>query len=154
MVISIISLLSSIVLAALNDARAKGRDTARIRAMIETRTALQLYFNDNNGKYPNNTSTSLSTILANQIPSIHSEILYKGIQSNGALCSHPLHTCTSYHMAVKLELSNNALTSDADFNPSGNSALSPYDGVSSLSSCGLNGTTDSLTADLCDDLIP
>ena len=58
-VISIISLLTSIVLANLNEARKKGRDAARIRNIGETRTALQLYFNDN-GKYPWNDVGTLS----------------------------------------------------------------------------------------------
>jgi prepilin-type N-terminal cleavage/methylation domain-containing protein len=51
-VISIISLLSSIVLTALSDARAKSRDAQRIRSLTELRTALQMYANDNNGNYP------------------------------------------------------------------------------------------------------
>ncbi len=50
-VISIISLLSSIVLASLSDARIKARDTARIMEMKELQTALNIYFS-NHGDYP------------------------------------------------------------------------------------------------------
>jgi prepilin-type N-terminal cleavage/methylation domain-containing protein len=51
-VISIISLLSSIVMSSINNARAKGRDAQRIRTLWEIRTALQMYYSDN-GYYPN-----------------------------------------------------------------------------------------------------
>ncbi len=50
-VISIISLLSSVILASLNSARMKGRDAKRISELREIRTALELYF-DANGYYP------------------------------------------------------------------------------------------------------
>lgn len=45
-VISIIGLLSSIVLAAMNTARIKGRDTQRIQALEEIRKAITLYYHD------------------------------------------------------------------------------------------------------------
>lgn len=50
-VISIIGLLSSVVLASLQSARAKARDAQRIQAMNELRKALFLYY-DANGEYP------------------------------------------------------------------------------------------------------
>ncbi len=50
-VIAIIGILSSVVLSALSNARAKSRDTSRITALNEVRTALELYHFDN-GKYP------------------------------------------------------------------------------------------------------
>ncbi len=51
-VISIISLLSSIVLASLNNVRSKARDAARRAAMLQMRNALELYAQDHNGTYP------------------------------------------------------------------------------------------------------
>jgi prepilin-type N-terminal cleavage/methylation domain-containing protein len=51
-VISIIGILSSIILASLTTARAKGRDATRISDMNQLRNALQLYSNDHNGTYP------------------------------------------------------------------------------------------------------
>lgn len=45
-VIAIISLLSSVVLAALNDARAKARDARRMEDLRQINTALQLYLQD------------------------------------------------------------------------------------------------------------
>lgn len=55
-VISIISLLSSIVLASLNVARAKARDAVRLTDMRTIRTALELYY-DNHRKYPDTVGT-------------------------------------------------------------------------------------------------
>lgn len=56
-VISIIGLLSSIVLAAVSDAREKA-ENAHILSMIrEYRNALELYYNDNDGSYPDTGGT-------------------------------------------------------------------------------------------------
>ena len=55
-VISIISLLASIVLAALSSARAKARDAARISAGDEFKKAVLLYYY-NNGNYPDHGGT-------------------------------------------------------------------------------------------------
>lgn len=50
-VISIISLLSSVVFASVNSARARARDAKRIADLRQMATALELYF-DANGAYP------------------------------------------------------------------------------------------------------
>ncbi len=50
-VIAIIGLLSSVVLASLNSARQKSRDSRRIADMLQIRTALELYY-DTNRAYP------------------------------------------------------------------------------------------------------
>jgi general secretion pathway protein G len=50
-VIAIIGVLSSVVLASLNTARMKARDTSRISQLAQIRTALELYYLDN-GSYP------------------------------------------------------------------------------------------------------
>jgi prepilin-type N-terminal cleavage/methylation domain-containing protein len=51
-VIAIIGLLSSVVLASLNTARAKARDAQRESNLIEIQQAVELYANDHNGQYP------------------------------------------------------------------------------------------------------
>lgn len=52
-VVSIIALLSTIVFAALSDARTKARNTAKNNLVMEYIKALELYRNDNpNGSYP------------------------------------------------------------------------------------------------------
>jgi len=50
-VIAIIGLLASVVLLALNSARAKSRDAKRLADVRQMATALELYYNDNNA-YP------------------------------------------------------------------------------------------------------
>lgn len=50
-VIAIIGVLSSVVLASLNSARMKARDTKRIADLRQIQTALELYY-DANGYYP------------------------------------------------------------------------------------------------------
>jgi len=54
-VISIIGLLSSIVLASVNTARAKARDARRVADIKEIEKALQLFY-DANGSYPDETT--------------------------------------------------------------------------------------------------
>ena len=54
-VIAIIGILSSVVLASLNSARAKARDAKRISNMKQMQIALELYF-DENGSYPGTAS--------------------------------------------------------------------------------------------------
>ena len=56
-VISIIGLLSSVVLASLNSARSKARDTQRIAGIKQIRTALEFYY-DKYGYYPASNSTN------------------------------------------------------------------------------------------------
>ena len=51
-VIAIISLLSTTVMASLNQARQKSRDAKRITDMKAIQTALEMYYNENSG-YPN-----------------------------------------------------------------------------------------------------
>ena len=51
-VIAIIGLLSTVAVVSLNNARKKARMTKRAADMKQMRTALELYYNDNNG-YPN-----------------------------------------------------------------------------------------------------
>lgn len=55
-VVAIISLLSSIVLASLNTARAKARDAYRKQELKQIETALELYYN-NHGNYPSTGAT-------------------------------------------------------------------------------------------------
>src|SRR3989344_213082 len=58
-VVAIISLLSSVVMASLNSARAKARDAKVIQEFKEIQKALALYF-DKNGNYPNETNVGSS----------------------------------------------------------------------------------------------
>jgi prepilin-type N-terminal cleavage/methylation domain-containing protein len=56
-VIAIIGLLASVVLLALNGARAKSRDAKRIADVRQLASAMEIFFNDYNG-YPTNSATT------------------------------------------------------------------------------------------------
>ena len=57
-VIAIIGLLSSVVLASLNTARAKARDARRLSDLHQIQNALEFYASDNAGSYPSTGSMS------------------------------------------------------------------------------------------------
>jgi general secretion pathway protein G len=57
-VIAIIGILSSVVLASLNSARAKSRDARRVADLRQLKIALEMYFNTNNA-YPQTPSGNL-----------------------------------------------------------------------------------------------
>jgi len=56
-VIAVIGILAAVVLASLNNARSKARDTKRIAELKQLQVALELYRNDN-GDYPPGTAAS------------------------------------------------------------------------------------------------
>jgi len=56
-VISIIGLLTSVVLAGLQNARLKARDIQRLSDLRQIQNALQLYYVDHNGTYPGSANT-------------------------------------------------------------------------------------------------
>ncbi len=51
-VISVIGTLATLILLQLGTARAKARDAKRIADVAQLRTAIELYFDDNGGRYP------------------------------------------------------------------------------------------------------
>jgi len=61
-VVAIIGLLSSVVLASLNSARAKARDAQRATSIRQVQIALEFYY-DNNGSYPSSPDVVLTTAL-------------------------------------------------------------------------------------------
>jgi prepilin-type N-terminal cleavage/methylation domain-containing protein len=103
-VTSIISLLSSMSFSYLGNAREKGRDTEKIRALSEARKALQMYATEK-GYFP---SLISSNQLIDYIESIHKDIKYTGTSCIGS-------NCQSYHLGVPLERDDNkVLKSDSD----------------------------------------
>lgn len=107
-VIAIIGILSSVVLASLNDARQKSRDAKRIADIKQLQLALELYF-DSNGTYPSTTG-QLAPNFISVIPTDPvggGSYLYAGLGSGA--------TCTDYHIGATLEqTSHTALNADAD----------------------------------------
>ncbi len=61
-VIAIIGLLSTLAVVSLNNARAKSRDAKRVSDIKQVQTALELFYNDNNG-YPTNTVTTNGNVM-------------------------------------------------------------------------------------------
>lgn len=73
-VIAIIGLLSSIVLASLNSARAKARDAKRASDLDSLRTALELYYSTNNS-YPGPISYRSQCAGWNSLVSVPSDVI-------------------------------------------------------------------------------
>jgi len=115
-VIAIIGILSSVVLASLNSARVKARDSGRISQLRQIRYALELYY-DKNGNYPTclKAGGSCTTVLEGSgfMSSIPSDPLSGLSYSYAARGSGT--NCNSYHLGASLEDKNNkALLSGAD----------------------------------------
>ncbi len=121
-VTSIISLLASVVLSLLNNARDKGNDAAKIRSLQEIRTALDLYRNDK-GNYPvGTTNGDLSAALVSgstqYIKAVNAGIKYQSLNTDNTTCAS---NCYSYHLGIALTRTDNAVLSidkdlDAGFN--------------------------------------
>lgn len=79
-VISIIGLLSTISVVALNGARKKSRDSKRVGDVKQMQTALELYFNDRSA-YP--TATSAVTLGTGS----YGKLCYEGFIAGTATCS-------------------------------------------------------------------
>ena len=106
-VIAIIGILSSVVLASLNDARQKSRDAKRIADVKQLQLALELYF-DSNGAYPT-TTADLAPDYISVVPVdpvTDAAYHYSGIGAT---------VCVDYHLGAILEQANHmALGADAD----------------------------------------
>jgi type II secretion system protein G len=61
-VIAIIGLLSTLAVVALNSARMKARDAKRVSDVKQMQTALELYYNDNNG-YPSAVTSTIGSFM-------------------------------------------------------------------------------------------
>jgi len=148
-VIAIIGVLSSIVLASLNSARIKARDVRRIADLRNLKTALEVYYNDNNNVYP----TSLNDLVTSgQISVVPVDILGNTPYS---YAYYPATNPTTYHLGASLEQSNDALNNDKDCDSTtGNNCIE-----AAAYTNGFNGADSSKcnTADVglfCYDVVP
>ncbi|MDD3016643.1 MAG: type II secretion system protein [Lactococcus chungangensis] len=90
-VIAIIGLLATLSVIALNTARVKARDARRVSDIKQIQTALEMYFDTNDG-YPNSTSTLqgsgfMSSVPVNPQPigscaTSHKDYVYKSTASS------------------------------------------------------------------------
>lgn len=124
-VIAIIGILSSVVLASLNNARLKSRDTKRIADIKQLQLSLALYF-DSNSVYP----ATLAPLAPTYIPVLPSDPL----SSTANICTTGAQSgcykyiglgsgsCSSYHLGATLEgdaSTQPALNGDSDAAASG-----------------------------------
>lgn len=117
-VIAIIGILSSIVLASLNNARQKSRDARRVADIKQLQVALELYF-DSNRAYP----TALSQLqTGGHIPVVPTDPLTAAATCRPSYCYayNPASSPIQYHLGANLEDSGNAaFGSDRDCNSLG-----------------------------------
>lgn len=90
-VIAIISILSSVVFASLNSARAKARDARRLSDLHQIRNALELYASDNNGAYPAGYADTYYWIKDNNYPGTSG---YPPCATNGGLQGYLSNVCS------------------------------------------------------------
>ena len=109
-VIAIIGILSSVVLASLNNARRKSRDARRVADIGQLRLALELYF-DTNRDYP--ASGAFNALVPTYIPALPADPL-------GGAYGYFKCSTTLYHLGASLEDSTHAaLAGDLDAIPAG-----------------------------------
>ena len=127
-VIAVIGILATLVLLQLGIARAKARDTKRIVDISQIRSAMELFYDDNNGHYPAQVDMS---IIQPYVPTLPQDPLlgqscgnsFSGAASGTVNCygyawdpnSNPLH----FQIWTELEYSSNALSSDDDIDSTG-----------------------------------
>lgn len=118
-VIAIIGVLASVVLASLNNARRKSRDSRRITDIKQLQLALELYFDANTNSYPAALS-SLAT--GGHIPVVPQDPLGGTATCRPNYCygTQSATPITTYHLGANLEdTTNPALSNDKDCVSSG-----------------------------------
>lgn len=121
-VIAIIGILSSVVLASLNDAREKSRDAKRVADIRQIQLALELFF-DSNVSYP---TTTLAALVPKYIAAVP-----VGPNNNETYFYESLSSGTDYNLGADLEDSgHSALKSDVDSGNGGTIDAGDDDGCS------------------------
>ncbi|HEY4508044.1 MAG TPA: prepilin-type N-terminal cleavage/methylation domain-containing protein [Candidatus Paceibacterota bacterium] len=146
-VIAIIGILSSVVLASLNSARTKARDTRRVSDLKQIQVALELYY-DANSKYP----TTLSALVGNaggaSLAVLPLDPRGPGNElnvSNGYKYAINNATPTIYHLGAVLEQASTQTTledNDLDGNSTGQTPAWVTSGTDSIP---FNGNQDTTT---------
>ncbi len=112
-VIAIIGILATLLLLQLGVARQRARDAKRIVDISQTRTAVELYFDDN-GQYPQvATFTALGALL---IPKYMTNLPADPLNTGNYSYNYAYNGLTKYHLWAELEQYAQGLKSDADIN--------------------------------------
>jgi prepilin-type N-terminal cleavage/methylation domain-containing protein len=148
-VIAIIGILASIVLASLNTARKKSRDTRRVADINQTRLALELFF-DSNRVYPAATTDLVPTFIASapNDPISGTAYLYDalittpGTTGNSTCTSTAGGTCQYFHIGAAVEdRTITAMNTDSDRCPTAAGVCLPANGTSTvLAETAVHGT--------------
>lgn len=155
-VIAIIGILSSVVLASLNQARSKSRDARRVADIKQVQTALELYYDANSSSYPTATTSLVPTYIAVMPtdPSTQAAYAYSGMNNSagGNTCTTNAKDCTFYHLGTTLEGTANVgpLASDRDLELGLTGDV--VDGLTTAAACGSGSATAS--TDKCYDVTP
>lgn len=134
-VIAIIGILSTLLLLQLGIARQRARDAKRIADVNQTRTAVELYYDDNSS-YPQvatfgtSDSTGLGPLLA---PKYLTHLPVDPLNNSEFLYGYAYSGTTKYQVHAELEQHAQALNSDVDIN----STVAGWSGQT------VNGTVDS-----------
>jgi general secretion pathway protein G len=108
-VIAIIAILSTVVMAGLNSARAKGRDAKRLSDIKQVQAALELYY-DTNGGYPvQATAGTLGTVLNTSLFTTYMNPLPANPAPNGATYTYS-GTASLYTIGFTLEGQSGSLS--------------------------------------------
>ena len=134
-VIAIIGVLATLILLQLGTARAKARDAKRISDVSQIRTAAELYFDDNNGRFPNAISVanlgayfSTPTIPVDPTTGVGYFYAYT-----------PAAIPVGFHLWIELERNNAAaLRGDFDINSTGWSGNAFNASVAGTEACTAN----------------
>ena len=114
-VIAIIGILATLLLLQLGVARQRARDAKRIVDISQTRTAAELYFDDN-GQYPQ--VATWAALGALFVPKYLTNMPVDPLNNGNYTYNYAFLGLTKYHMWAELEQNASALKSDADINSS------------------------------------
>lgn len=162
-VVAIIGVLATVVVSSMNAARVKSRNAARVAAVKQLQSAIEI-FRTTNGRYPGGDETgsdflSLAPTYINAIPvGPQGEIFqYQGLvnPTTGGACGIG-GSCESYHLGVTLEPPANSgvllVDKDAE-NVAGPTNGTTFDGLSTQPNCAADTGVTQAT-DLCYDITP
>ncbi len=139
-VIAIIGILATLLLLQLGVARGRARDAKRTADVNQTRTAVELYFDDE-GTYPQ--VATYAALAAELVPKYLTQLPSDPLNSGVHVYNYAYTGPTKYHIWGDLESYSQALKSDADINSTGWTGQTINGGASVTN--GIDATTEACT---------